>query len=91
MPRSLGPALPSDLLEALSQRDLPSRLDRALPLVTLDAEARPHPMLCSYLEVWAADAETVRLAIGSTGRSAQHLEQRDVATLIIVEPERTVM
>ena len=90
MTKTLGPTLPPDLQAALSQADLSSRVDRALPLVTLDPEARPHPMLCSYLEVLAADAATIRLAIAATGRSAQNLEQREVATLIIVEPERTV-
>ena len=90
MTKSLGPSLPPDLQAALSQSDLASRMDRALPLVTLDAGTRPHPMLCSYLEVLAADAVTIRLAITATGGSAQNLEQREVATLIIVEPERTV-
>lgn len=90
MTRSLGAALPPDLLAALSQADLSSRLDRAIPLVTLDPQARPHPMLCSYLELRAADASTIRVVIGARGRSAQNLEQRDVATLILVEPERTV-
>jgi hypothetical protein len=88
--RSLGSALPPDLLGALSQSDLPSRLHRALPLITLDAEARPHPMLCSYLEVLAVDPATIRVAIAAAGRSARNIEERKVSTLIVVEPERTV-
>ena len=82
--------LPPDLLEALSQSDLSSRLHQALPLVTLDAEARPHPMLCSFLEVRAVDSSTIRLAIAAGGRSARNLEERKAATLIVVDPERTV-
>jgi hypothetical protein len=88
--RSLGAALPPDLLETLSQRDLPSRLHQALPLITLDAESRPHPMLCSYLEVLAMDPATIRLAIAAAGRSARNLEERRAATLIVIDPERTV-
>jgi hypothetical protein len=87
--RSVGSALPPDLLGALSQSDLPSRLHRAIPLVTLDAENRPHPMLCSYLEVLAVDPATIRVAIAA-GRSARNLEERRAATLIVVDPERTV-
>jgi hypothetical protein len=90
MARNLGAALPPDLLRALSQSDLGSRLHRALPLITLDAEMRPHPMLCSYLEVMATDSRTIRLAIGAAGGSAQNLEQRKSATLLVVEPERTM-
>ncbi len=90
MTRRLGPALPADLLELLSQSDLTSRLGRALPLVTMDAQGRPHPMLCSYLEFLAMDPQTIRVVIGAGSRSARNLEERDVATLLIVEPECTV-
>src|SRR5262249_3546524 len=88
--RSLGAALPPDLLAALSQSDLPSRLHRALSVVTVDTVARPHPMLCSYIEVLAVDRTTIRLAIAAAGSSARNLEDRRAATLIVVEPERTV-
>ncbi|HYB44614.1 MAG TPA: pyridoxamine 5'-phosphate oxidase family protein, partial [Candidatus Methylomirabilis sp.] len=84
-----GTVLPSGLLAALSQVDLPSRLDRALSLVTLDPEGRPHPMLCSYLELLATDAKTIRLAIAAASGSARNLEERGAATLIVVDPERT--
>lgn len=90
MSRSLGPALPDDLRRALSQSDLSSRLGRALPLITADGEGRPHPMLCSYLELLAVDATTIRLAIGAASRNARNLHARGAATLLIIEPERTV-
>jgi flavin reductase (DIM6/NTAB) family NADH-FMN oxidoreductase RutF len=86
----LGGALTHDLLQLLSQADLAGRLDRALPLVTLDAAGRPHPMLCSYLELLAADARTIRVVIAAGSGSARNLEARGVATLLIIEPERTV-
>ena len=90
MSRSLGPALPDDLRRALSRADLFSRLGRALPVVTVDDAGRPHPMLCSYLELLAVDASTIRLAIGAASRSARNLHARGAATLLIIEPERTV-
>ena len=86
MSRSLGPALPPGLLAALSQADLPSRLGRALPFVTVGADRAPHPMLTSYLEWLALDARTLRLAIGAGSRSARNLAERGVGTLLVVEP-----
>ena len=90
MSRSLGPALPPGLLARLSQADLPSLLGRALPLVTLGPDGSLHPMLCTYLELLAVDARTLRLAVGARSRSARNLEVRRVGTLLLIEPERTV-
>jgi len=47
-------------------------------------------MLCSYLEVLATDATTLRLVIAAGSGSARNLAERNAATLILVEPERTV-
>jgi len=78
------------LMDRLSQRDLPPRLGVGLPLVTLDAEGRPHPMLVSYLELRAYDARTIGLVIQSESGSARNLAARRAATLIIVEPDAIV-
>jgi hypothetical protein len=88
--RSRGPSLTAELLARLSQADLRSHLGKAIPLITLDAEGRPHPMLLSSLEVCAADPRTIRIVIGTASRSARNLTDRRVATLLLVEPERTV-
>jgi hypothetical protein len=85
--RSRGPALSPELLARLSQRDLPRRLGVALPFVTVDADGRPHPMLLSYLELRAYDPGSLGLVILATSRSAQNLVQRQVATLLMVEPD----
>lgn len=90
MARSLGAALPAELLDLLSQRDLTRLLGRGIPLVTLDAEGRPHPMLCSYLELLAVSATTLRLAIALRSRSAANLQAQGVGTFLLVEPERSV-
>jgi hypothetical protein len=88
--RSLGPSLPADLLARLSQAELVSHLGKAIPLITLDAEGRPHPMLLSYLEVRASEPRIIRIVIGASTRSARNLSERRVATLLLVEPEQTV-
>jgi hypothetical protein len=81
----VGRALTTDLLARLSQRDLARYLGAALPLVTLDADGRPHPMLISYLEIRAYDAGSVGLVIQAGSDSARNLGARNVATLVIVD------
>ena len=90
MAQSLGGALPAALVERFSQSDLSSLLGRALPLMSVDADGRPHPMLCSYLELLALSPTKIRLAIAAQSRSAKNLEARGAATLLIVEPEQTI-
>jgi flavin reductase (DIM6/NTAB) family NADH-FMN oxidoreductase RutF len=90
MSRSLGPALPPDLQKRLSQQDLPRLLGRALPLLTVDDRGRPHPMLCSYLELLAVSATVIRVAIGARSSARRNLETRGVATLLVVEPDATM-
>ena len=87
MSRLIGRALTPALLGRLSQRDLADRLGVALPLVTIDADGRPHPMLVSYLELRAYDAGTVGLVIHAGTTSTANLAARDVATLAIVEAD----
>ena len=90
MARSLGAALPAALVQRFSQSDLRPLLGRALPLITVDAEGRPHPMLCSYLELLALSPTKIRLAIEARSRSAKNLEVRGAATLLVIEPEQTI-
>jgi len=90
MARSLGAVLPARLVARFSQSDLAPLLGRALPLVTLDAEGRPHPMLCSYLELRAISPTLLRLAIAARSGSARNLQDRGVATLLVIEPEQTI-
>ena len=90
MAQSLGAALPARLVARLSQSDLRPLLGRALPLVTLDAEGRPHPMLCSYLELRAVSPTLLRLAIAARSGSARNLQDRAAATLLVIEPGHTM-
>ncbi len=90
MSRSLGAALPPELEKRLSQQDLPRLLGRALPLLTVDEQGRPHPMLCSYLELLAVSATVIRVAVGARSSARRNLEARGAATLLIVEPDATM-
>lgn len=90
MSRSLGSALPPELVARFSQTDLASRLGRGLPFLTRAADGTLHPMLCSYLEWLAVDTRTLRVAIAARSRSARNLEERGVGTLLVVEPGLTV-
>jgi flavin reductase (DIM6/NTAB) family NADH-FMN oxidoreductase RutF len=88
--RSLGAALPPALQAQLSQADLSRLLGRGVPLVTVDAAGRPHPMLLSYLEILARSATVIRIAVAAGSNTARNLEARGAATLLIAEPDATV-
>jgi hypothetical protein len=90
MTRSRGSSLSPALVERFSQKDVAHRLGAALPLVTLDAGGRPHPMVVSYLELRAYDPGTIGLVIHARSGSARNLRERHVATLIVIEPDVTV-
>lgn len=89
MSRSLGAELPPDLVARLSRADLPRHLGKVIPLITVDAAGFPHPMLLSSVEARAAGPRTIRIVIGARSRSARNLIERQAATLLVVEPERT--
>ncbi|MGH7325141.1 MAG: pyridoxamine 5'-phosphate oxidase family protein [Candidatus Rokuibacteriota bacterium] len=90
MTRSRGAALPPELVERLSQRDLHRHLGVGLPFVTVDADGRPHPMLLSYLELRAYDPGTLGLVILARSRSAGNLQARGAGTLLLIEPDTIV-
>jgi hypothetical protein len=88
--RRRGTALPPELVDRLSQRDLRSRLGVALPFATVDPDGRPHPMLLSYLEVRAYDPGTLGLVIGQASRSSRNLVERRAGTLLVLEPDAVI-
>ena len=89
MTRSLGASLPPALEARLAQRNLPGLLGRALPLLTVDERGRPHPMLCSYLELLAVSASRIRVIVGARSSTRRNLEARGVATFVLAEPDLT--
>ena len=47
-------------------------------------------MFCSYLELLAVNATTIRVAVGARSSTRRNLEARGAATLLIVEPDVTM-
>jgi len=47
-------------------------------------------MFCSYLELLAVSATTIRVAVGARSSTGRNLEARGAATLLIVEPDVTM-
>ena len=90
MTRSRSTSLSPALVDRFSQQDVTRRLGIALPLVTVDAQGHPHPMVVSYLEVRAYDSGTLGLVIHAASGSARNLSERRVGTLIVIEPDVTV-
>jgi hypothetical protein len=90
MTRSRSTSLSPALVDRFSQREIAARVGTALPLVTLDAQGHPHPMVVTYLEVRAYDSGTVGLVIHAASGSARNLRERRVGTLIVIEPDVTV-
>jgi len=88
--RSLGAALSPELQVRLSQRDLPRRLGLGVSLLTVDDRGRPHPMLCSYLELLAVSPTLIRVAVGARSGTCRNLEARGAATLLFAESDLTV-
>jgi hypothetical protein len=85
MARSLGAELPAAIRERLGQADLGVMAGLVVPVITVDPRGLPHPMLCSYLELFAPDVRTIRLVLGAASRSAANLEARRAATFLLVE------
>ncbi|HEV8613852.1 MAG TPA: pyridoxamine 5'-phosphate oxidase family protein [Methylomirabilota bacterium] len=90
MSRAVHPSLTPALVARFAQGDLGGRLGVVLPLVTVDRDGRPHPMVVTYLEVRAYDTRTVGLVIHADSGSAHNLVERRVATLIVIEPDAIV-
>ena len=62
MARRVGSALPDELLDRLSGRDLAARAGQVIVAATVDEAGWPHFALLSYFEVVAPDRGTLRLA-----------------------------
>ncbi|HVQ74542.1 MAG TPA: pyridoxamine 5'-phosphate oxidase family protein [Candidatus Binatia bacterium] len=90
MSRSIGHDLTPALVALLSQRDLAALLGQAIPVVTVDGRGQPHPMLASYLELRATGPRSIRVVVGASSRTAENLEARGAATLLLVDASRTV-
>ena len=87
MSTRVGEALPDDLFDALSGRDLAGVADRVVVVSTVDDRGIPHPALLSYFEVVAVDRRTIRLATYAESRTTRHARRDGQLTLVFVEAE----
>ena len=85
MSKHVGRALPDDLLERLSARDLAALADRVIVVCSVDDRGFPHPALLSYFEVLATDSRTIRLAMYATSRTVANVRRDGRLTLILVD------
>jgi hypothetical protein len=81
----IGAELPDDLYERLSGRRPEAYAGKAILLVTVDAEGRPHPSMLSHYEVVARDRRNVGLAVYGATTTAENLRRRGKATLLIID------
>lgn len=86
MSRSLGCALPDELLERLASETLGPWHDAVVPIATVDRLARPHAALLSYDELAARDAGSLRLATYEDSHTSDNLRLRGALTLYLFAP-----
>ena len=85
MSKRVGDALPDDVFERLSGRDLESVADRVIIVCTVDEERFSHPALLSYFEVVAVDRRTIRMAMYADSRTTRNACRELQLTLILVD------
>jgi hypothetical protein len=82
----LGAALPAVRLAQLGRAAAGDRT-LVVPLCTIDDDGFPHIALLGTWEVVAPDAETLRLAVNGSSRTARHLRRDGRATLVIIDAD----
>jgi hypothetical protein len=85
MSKSVGDALPEDLFERLSGRDLQTVADRVVVVCSVDDRGFPHPALLSCFEVVAIDRRTIRLAMYSNSRTTRNACREGRLTMVLVD------
>ena len=85
MSRVVGSALPPDLLERLSGRDLEALATKVVQIVTVDAAGWPHPALLSYFEVVARDPGHIRCATYATSTTSGNMRRSGHVTFAIID------
>jgi hypothetical protein len=84
MSRSLGKALPVNLMDLLTGHDLARREGLTLLLVTTALDGWPHVAMLSAGEVLATDSSEVRLALWPGSGTTANLAQSGRSLLMIV-------
>jgi hypothetical protein len=85
MSRAVGSALPPDLLDRLSGRDLAGSASKVIQIFTVDEAGWAHPALLSYFEVVAKDARHIRMATYKTSTTSANLRRSGQVTFVIID------
>lgn len=89
MPRSLGSALPAELLAALDGRRLADRVGDTYLLLTTSEAGWPHVAMLSAGEVLAVRESELRLGLWPGTQSAENLGRYSQGLLMAVQPPVT--
>ncbi len=89
MSKDFGRELPDDLFNILWHEDPTLEQGKAIVLMTVDEEGRPHPALLSYREVGARDRSTLRVVTHSSSHTTANMRRNGIVTLVFVD-ERMV-
>lgn len=89
MSKEVGPELPDDLFHALWDEDVSRQSGKAIVVVTVDPDGRPHPALLSFREVGARNRSTLRVVTHSNSRTTDNMRLNGIITLVFVD-ERMV-
>jgi hypothetical protein len=81
----IGSALPADLFQRLSGKNLEAHAETAILICTVDAQGWPHPAVLSYFEVLARDDRNVRLAIYGNSSSAANVRRNGKLTILVYD------
>jgi hypothetical protein len=83
--RIVGSALPPDLLERLSGRNLEAFATKVVQMFTVDAAGWAHPALLSYFELVARDPTHIRCATYANSTTSGNLRRSGKVTFVIID------
>jgi hypothetical protein len=85
MSKLIGNALPADLYQRLSGKNLEAHAETAILICTVDAQGWPHPAVLSYFEVLARDERNVRLALYGNSSSTANVRRNGKLTILVYD------
>ena len=87
MSRKLGKTLPDDLFERLQPEATEDKLNKVIPLCTIDDAGFPHYCLLSHREIAVKDRRNLRLATYQKSTTSNNLRRTGKATAMIMDEE----
>ncbi len=82
---SLGAEIPAEVAAVLTGREEGPGADLAIPIITLDAEGRPHPAMLSPREVTARSLSLLTLILYGRSSTTGNIRRDGRVSLIVIE------